>query len=550
MRYFGLSLALLCLVAGSVSASIVSDFGDGTLQGWVATGDVAGVSNPGSGGNPGGYVRMVDQAVGGVCWILAPSQYLGDWHAKASLSADLIQLSYSGSHYQNVQFILTGPGGQYTHDFGERPPLGNWRTYGVPLEESQWTRNSGTWSALLDNVSELKISMEFINGDETNGLDTVALADDYALTTIGLAKQMRDGSEVMVDGVVTLVTGGFMYVQDEDRSAGIRVKNSFPLKQGDRIRISGELATDHNERYLKNGIVRSVAHGDLPRPLGIRNSELGGVGATPADPALGSSTTLKETGLLVRATGKISAVSMDGTFTLDDGSRSPVTARCADSQPLPITGAYAAVTGVSGNDDATSPAPIILAVTDPDIYAMPLDQNLIRNPGAEEGTGGDGSVVSPIPAWNITSNFVVQNYGVGDMPASQSSPINGGRSYFMGGPNTALSSATQSVDLGSLRLDIDAGLLTADLSAYLAGWELQGDNMTVTATFMDSAGAPLGTMQLGPQAGSNQVWIHHERTAPVPIGARSVSVNMLAIRTDGAWNSCYADSLSLVLSRD
>src|SRR5512140_730929 len=112
-------------------ASIVSDFDDGSMEGWTVTGDVAGVTNPGTGGNPGGYLRMVDRAVGAVCYVYAPPKFLGNWHDKQSLSADLTQIRFSGSQFKTVEFQISGPGGVYTRVFPERPPLGVWRTYGT-----------------------------------------------------------------------------------------------------------------------------------------------------------------------------------------------------------------------------------------------------------------------------------------------------------------------------------------------------------------------------------------------------------------------------------
>jgi hypothetical protein len=142
-------LLWLATVTGVVCAdAIISDFEDGTMQGWVAIGDVAGVTNPGTGGNPGGFLRMVDEAIGKVCWVLAPAVYHGNWHGMTALSADLTQVSFSGSQFCTVQFVVSGPGGQYSYTFGERPPLGAWRTYGVSLVESLWTRNS-RWSSSL-----------------------------------------------------------------------------------------------------------------------------------------------------------------------------------------------------------------------------------------------------------------------------------------------------------------------------------------------------------------------------------------------------------------
>jgi len=51
---------------GPVGAAPPSDFDDGTLQGWVANPEPAiALTNPGAGGNPGGYALLVDVRPGG-----------------------------------------------------------------------------------------------------------------------------------------------------------------------------------------------------------------------------------------------------------------------------------------------------------------------------------------------------------------------------------------------------------------------------------------------------------------------------------------------------
>ncbi len=527
------------------AASVISDFDDGTLQGWTAVGDVAGVSNPGSGGNPGGYVRMVDQAVGGVCWAIAPAEYLGNWHGKVSLSADLTQNSFSGPQFMTVEFRISGPGGNYTRVFGERPPLDVWRTYGTALEESLWTPGSGTWDALLDNVTELRISIEFITGNETNGLDNVCLIDSSIPTTIGPAKQMTDGEQVTVPGRVTRMFPDAMYIQSEDRSAGIRVKNSFALTEGDLIMIVGTLATTGGERVLENATVLTTDPGDLPRPLCIPAvGQLGGIGATPADPPLGPSMTLKETGLLVRVCGYSSDVSeSESSFNLAYGGAS-VTVRCETGALLPASGDMVIVSGVSASDSADPPGPVILGTRD---VPVRLDANLIGNPGAEAGAGGGGGVIRPIPAWIPTSNFSVAAYPTW-VSIAEAARIGGGDNFFCGGLSTSSSGASQLIDVSPLSAEIDSGSVTATLSAYLAGYSTQGDNGRVVATFQDGLGASLGEVQVGPQAGSRQIWVFHESSASVPGGTRQIEVKMIATRTAGSNNDAYFDNLSLVLT--
>lgn len=541
-----LFVAMTSVCLPVLGANVYSNFDDGTMQGWVAVGDVEAVSNPGSGGNPDGYLQMVDQVIGDVCWVNAPAEYLGNWHGKAALSADLTQVSYSGTQFMTVEFHISGPGGHYKRVFGERPPLGVWRTYGTALDESLWQCVSGSWSALLDNITQLQISIEFITGDETNGLDNVSLIDNYTTTTIGHAKQMDDGVGVTVPGVVARLLSDAMYIQSEDRSAGIRVKNSFALPEGEKVTVVGTLNTQYGERVLENATVLTQESGDPPKPLGMCSlAELGGKGATPADPPLGTSQTLKETGLLVKAYGYASDVNeLGNSFVLNYSDKS-LLVKVEDEAFMPEPGIFTTVTGISGSDGQASPSPIILAGRD---VPMHFGENLIVNPGAERGLGGTGEVIRPIPGWTPTSNFSVAAYP-NKVSTSEGERIGGGLNFFYGGNNTAGSQASQTIDLSSFASDIDSGDVTASISAYLAGYSTQGDTAQIIVTFKDSTGTSLGELQIGPQTGSNQIWIFHESSGSVPIGSRSAEIKMIAVRVSGGNCDGYFDKLSFVLTQ-
>ncbi len=443
-----------------------------------------------------------------------------------------------------VEFDISGPGGSYRRVFSERPPLNLWRTYGTTLDESQWTRVSGSWDALMDSVTDLRISIEFITGDETNGLDNVCLIESTTPTTIGLAKQMPDGTQVTVPGVVSRLFGDAMYIQSEDRSAGIRVKNSFTLSVGDRVTVVGNLATRPGERVLENATVLNSTPGEPPAPLGmVSPAEIGGLGATSADPDLGPSRTLKETGLLVRVFGTASDVDEpEASFTLNYGG-AIVPVRCEAGALLPPADAWASIDGISASDALVSPSPIIINTGG---VAAQLGINLIRNAGAEAGPGGTGGTVASIPDWTTTSNFTVCAYPA-KVAQSESDRIGGGANFFYGGNNTSSSGASQIIDLSPIQALIDAGGISAAMSAYLAGYSTQGDSAKVVATFRDGAGASLGEFEVGPQTGSNQLWILHEAAAAVPVGTRSALVEMIATRTSGSNCDACFDELSLVL---
>ena len=120
--------------------------------------------------------------------------------------------------------------------------------------------------------------------------------------------------------------------------------------------------------------------------------------------------------------------------------------------------------------------------------ATPLGINLIVNPGAESSVGvaDFGNAIAAPAGWLTTSNFTAVKYtapGEAVLDTSDAALIGGGSNYFSGGPNNALSSATQRISFDDLAADVDAGKVSFLLSGYLGGWAVQGDSMTVKATF-------------------------------------------------------------------
>jgi len=181
--------------------------------------------------------------------------------------------------------------------------------------------------------------------------------------------------------------------------------------------------------------------------------------------------------------------------------------------------------------------------------------NLIVNGDAEAGIGSsDGNTVEPIPGWTTSGNFTVVQYGAsGGFPTSTDpGPSNLGLNFFAGGPNNALSSASQVIDVTSGVTAIDAGNASYNLSGFLGGFSSQGDNTTLTANFLNSSNSLLSSATISPVTAAlrnNATGLLSENTLGlVPTGTRSISLQLVATRTDGAYNDGYADNLSLVLT--
>jgi hypothetical protein len=189
------------------------------------------------------------------------------------------------------------------------------------------------------------------------------------------------------------------------------------------------------------------------------------------------------------------------------------------------------------------PGALVLALSGA-AHAASLGTNLITNGDAEAGTA----------SWTISNGFTSVQYGAsGGFPdTSVSTAINGGANFFAGGPD-GTSSATQTVDVSDLASGIDAGADSITLSGFLGGFDGQADNASLTATFLSSTSASLGTVSIGPVTESDRAGattlLFRTANGDIPVGTRSILVEIDATRVDGSYNDGYADNLSLVATQ-
>jgi uncharacterized protein (TIGR03437 family) len=175
--------------------------------------------------------------------------------------------------------------------------------------------------------------------------------------------------------------------------------------------------------------------------------------------------------------------------------------------------------------------------------------NLLRNGNAEEGQlTTTGFEVVPIPGWTTTSNFTAPIYGIpGCMSSAESQRIGGGRGYFVGGPNNAQSTATQTVNVANFSTEIDAGRRVAILQGHLSGFET--DSGAVRAEYLSSTGAVLGTFSIGPVSGSRASFQLRTAVNQIIPGTRAIRVILIATRgSNDTYNDGYFDNLYLGLS--
>ena len=188
-------------------------------------------------------------------------------------------------------------------------------------------------------------------------------------------------------------------------------------------------------------------------------------------------------------------------------------------------------------------------------YATPIGLNIIANGDAEADIGSaTGADIGTVSGFVKTGQFTVVTYeaGGGFPNTSSPGPALRGKNFFAGGPSASESTGTQLISISDLMSSVDAGLITFDLSAYLGGFSSQRDNAILTLNFLDVASGILSAASLGPVSPIDRAdvtgMLFRETMGAVPIGTRSLQVQLKLTRVDGIFDDGYADNLSLSLA--
>lgn len=172
---------------------------DTNNEDWGASGDptspVAFWIN--TGGNPDGFIRVIDGTLGGTWYFVAPIKFNGskcDAYGKYlrydQLTSDTIgQQAFGGS----PDVVLIGSGITLVFDHAYNPGL-SWTHYDIQLlETAGWRLNSisgplptqGQFQAALSNITALRIRGEYRSQDDYGGLDNVVLESDFVFDLDG-----------------------------------------------------------------------------------------------------------------------------------------------------------------------------------------------------------------------------------------------------------------------------------------------------------------------------------------------------------------------------
>jgi len=233
----------------------------------------------------------------------------------------------------------------------------------------------GQYSSVQSTVDKIQRCIDGESGTDNPGMLAVATSCGCTPTLayngepaakIADAKKMGAGTAVKFYGsVVNSPSTGQCYVQESDRSAGIKVTTSSTTTTGTPVMVVGYVQTAGGELSVNAEIVQAVGSASIVRPVAMTTRSLGGAafGYQPAvaeyrgsesSPTLTTAQGLNNIGVLVRIAGVVTYVGSDYVY-VDDGGKCNdgsgnrgVRVVCTDSAwTKPALWDYVTVTGAS-----------------------------------------------------------------------------------------------------------------------------------------------------------------------------------------------------------
>jgi len=158
-----------------------------SAQGWRITSDT-GTTDPifnSRGGNPGGCIAALDEAIGETWYFLAPGAVLQQLSAAESgtISYSLKQSSDVDGGFLDDDVVIVGTAGRIGYRFGfQSGPGVNWKDFSVRLSESagwRWNWGAPATQAQIRSVLaaplRLEVRGEYVTGPDEGSLDNFLL---------------------------------------------------------------------------------------------------------------------------------------------------------------------------------------------------------------------------------------------------------------------------------------------------------------------------------------------------------------------------------------
>lgn len=237
--------------------------------------------------------------------------------------------SDGGNRSAEAKYAVLHQGNEYPKTVNQQTDGGKWNTL-------------GTYELTAGDTVSVRLSNAAPSGYVVIA-DAVKFEQAYVpIPSVGLARRLPDGNDVRIsNAAVTAVFGPEFYVEELDRSAGLKVVGSG-VEVGDLVEVCGRLSTDNGERVIADSTVRKLGGPAHLKPLGLAGRDVD----------LNGTRGLSAAGLLVTVWGKVTAAGSD-YFYIDDGSALQdgsgnigLRIDASSLSSIPDTTRYAVVTGI------------------------------------------------------------------------------------------------------------------------------------------------------------------------------------------------------------
>lgn len=197
------------------------------------------------------------------------------------------------------------------------------------------TLNSGTIKDAMGSNARLTLAAPAAQHSLGYNKTLVIIVQDGR---ISLAKNQAIGSTVTLgDKVLYLKRTGFGYIEEPDRTAGIRVEGTIDANAGDKVCITGtRQVTPGGEPCILLGLITPDGTASVS-PVGACNRNL---------------TAAAIEGLYVAAWGRVMADPADGVFRITDGSDAAGIKVSYEGPAGVASGSYVTIFGAAGSDGA------------------------------------------------------------------------------------------------------------------------------------------------------------------------------------------------------
>lgn len=312
--------------------------------------------------NAGGFTLIAVDAAGNSSYpVSVPGPSVDDQPPVTSASAPasatgVVKVDWTasdsgcGSQIANVHLMARKSGGLWADSGLTGQSGGSGSFFYVPAN------GSGVYYFAVIASDSLGNTTAAPSGPTGTGQTSCTVTDATSVQRIGQLWGLSDGAMVSLQfKTVSAVLPGSVYIQEPDRSAGVRIAGAPALSVGDTVTLAGPLQTQGQEREITAETLYLLNAGEAPRPLFTTGRDLGGKSPAPSTPGAIGSGSLFNVGLLVSVSGRVS-FSGSGFYYLDDGAGLSDGSGHAGvkvySAASPSAGSFVAASGVCGLENA------------------------------------------------------------------------------------------------------------------------------------------------------------------------------------------------------